>query len=142
MKDYYKVLGVKQTASTDEIKNAYLNLIKKYHPDVFKGDRSFAEQKTSQITEAYTTLKDDELRKKYDEKYSLNKNSKETNISKPKPKETKHKTDKTSIKNNDEVTKQKTVNNNKQKSPSYYYDIAIWGLALLIVVIILMFIIT
>lgn len=68
MQDYYKILNVSRDSSDDEIKKAYLKLIKKYHPDVYSGDKVFAEQQTALITEAYTTLKNKELRMKYDRK--------------------------------------------------------------------------
>lgn len=70
MQDYYKILNVSKDSSDDEIKKAYLKLIKKYHPDVYAGDKVFAEQQTALITEAYTTLKNKELRMKYDRKTS------------------------------------------------------------------------
>lgn len=65
-KDYYKVLGVKKTASQDEIKKAYRKLAVKYHPDKNEGDAK-AEAKFKEITEAYEVIGDAENRRKYDE---------------------------------------------------------------------------
>ncbi len=65
-KDYYKILGVSKTASEDELKKAYRDLAKKYHPDVNKNDKN-AEEKFKEINEAYTVLKDKEQRAKYDQ---------------------------------------------------------------------------
>lgn len=64
--NYYEVLGVSETATNKEIKKAYKVLVKKYHPDVFKGEKSFAEEKIKQINEAYDTLIETSLRQKYD----------------------------------------------------------------------------
>jgi len=64
-KDYYKILGVSKTASTDEIKKAYRKLALKYHPDKNKGNKD-AEAKFKEISEAYEVLKDSENRSKYD----------------------------------------------------------------------------
>lgn len=63
--DYYKILGVKKTASGNEIKKAYRKLAMKYHPDHAKGDKS-AEEKFKKISEAYAVLSDKEKRKQYD----------------------------------------------------------------------------
>jgi curved DNA-binding protein len=63
--DYYKMLGVKKTASETEIKKAYRKLAMKYHPDHSKGDKR-AEETFKKISEAYAVLSDKEKRKQYD----------------------------------------------------------------------------
>jgi len=64
-KDYYKILDVSKTASSDEIKKAYRKLAMKYHPDRNKGDKS-SEAKFKEISEAYAVLSDPEKKKQYD----------------------------------------------------------------------------
>jgi curved DNA-binding protein len=64
-KDYYKILGVDNNATQDDIKRAYRKLAMKYHPDRNPGDKS-AEEKFKEITEANEVLSDPEKRKKYD----------------------------------------------------------------------------
>lgn len=63
---YYEILGVSQSASQKEIKSAYKQLIKKYHPDIYSGDKNFAENKTKEINEAYDILSDTDKRRDYD----------------------------------------------------------------------------
>src|SRR5688572_14583623 len=65
-KDFYKVLGVPEKASADEIKKAYRKLAKTHHPDANKGDAKAAER-FKEIGEAYSVLSDPEKRKQYDE---------------------------------------------------------------------------
>lgn len=63
--DYYKILEVDSSASSDEIKKAYRRLAKKYHPDVNPNNPE-AEDKFKQVTEAYEVLSDDSKRQNYD----------------------------------------------------------------------------
>jgi molecular chaperone DnaJ len=65
-KDYYGVLGVKKTASTEEIRKAFRKLARKYHPDVNPGDKA-AEERFKQISEAHDVLSDPKKRKIYDQ---------------------------------------------------------------------------
>jgi len=65
-KDYYEILGVPRTATTDEIKKAFRKLARIHHPDVAK-DKSTAEAKFKEINEAYEVLGDAEKRQHYDQ---------------------------------------------------------------------------
>jgi molecular chaperone DnaJ len=69
-KDYYKTLGVPKTATAAEIKKAYRELARKYHPDANKGSTD-AEERFKEITEAYNVVSDEKQRKEYDEARSM-----------------------------------------------------------------------
>ncbi len=65
-KDYYGALGVKKTATADDIRKAFRKLARKYHPDVNPGDKK-AEERFKEISEANDVLSDEKKRKVYDQ---------------------------------------------------------------------------
>jgi molecular chaperone DnaJ len=65
-KDYYGTLGIKKTATADEIRKAFRKAARKYHPDVNPGDKK-AEEKFKEISEANDILSDEKKRKVYDQ---------------------------------------------------------------------------
>ena len=65
-KDYYKILGLESPKATiDDIKTAYREQAKKYHPDVNVGNKN-AEERFKDINEAYKTLTNQSTKRKYD----------------------------------------------------------------------------
>lgn len=66
-RDYYEVLGVDRQAGEDEIKKAYRQLARQYHPDVTKEDPKVAEERFKEISEAYEVLMDKQKRDLYDQ---------------------------------------------------------------------------
>ncbi|HTW31803.1 MAG TPA: J domain-containing protein [Candidatus Sulfotelmatobacter sp.] len=65
-KDYYEILGVKKSASAEDIRKAFRKLARKYHPDVNPGDKG-AEEKFKALSEANDVLSDPKKRKIYDQ---------------------------------------------------------------------------
>ena len=65
-RDYYEVLGLDKSADDSQIKKAYRQLAKKYHPDMNPGDAE-AEAKFKEVNEAYAVLSDSEKKAKYDQ---------------------------------------------------------------------------
>jgi molecular chaperone DnaJ len=63
--DYYKALGVSKKASAEEIKKAYRQLARRYHPDRNPDDKA-AEERFKEVSQAYDVLGDPEKRKQYD----------------------------------------------------------------------------
>ena len=72
MQNYYEVLKVKKTASSDEIKKAYHVLASKYHPDKHPENKKYAEDMMKDINIAHEVLLDAESRRKYDESLESN----------------------------------------------------------------------
>jgi molecular chaperone DnaJ len=64
-KDYYQVLGVPDSATSDDIKKSYRKLAKKYHPDANPNDPQAADR-FKEVGEAYSVLSDEQKRKQYD----------------------------------------------------------------------------
>lgn len=66
-KDLYEILGVPESASQDDIRKAYRELARKYHPDKTGGDKA-AEERLKEINAAYDVLKNPDKRKEYDQR--------------------------------------------------------------------------
>jgi molecular chaperone DnaJ len=66
VKNFYNILGVNEKATPQEIKQAYRQMAKKYHPDANPGDKT-AEEHFKEINEAYDVLGDTKKRQKYDQ---------------------------------------------------------------------------
>ncbi len=66
-RDYYEVLGVNKNATDDELKKAYRQLAKKYHPDANPDNPKEAEAKFKEVSEAYEVLSDKQKRTMYDQ---------------------------------------------------------------------------
>ena len=64
-RDYYEILGVPRSSNPEQLKGAFRNLARKYHPDVSK--EPDAEARFKEINEAYAVLSDPEKRARYDQ---------------------------------------------------------------------------
>ncbi len=81
MKNYYEILEVNQKASKEVIEKAYKVLAKKYHPDLYTGEKKqFSERKIKEINAAYNILSDEFLREQYDYELKREKIRYEENI--------------------------------------------------------------
>lgn len=111
MKDYYKILGVAKEASKDEIKKAFRNLAKKYHPDKNKDDES-AIKKFQDVSEAYEVLSDEKSKEEYDKKLE-SMNSKSNNFRPNGP---------NGFNKNNNNEKKTTVNKDKFENLNSYFE--------------------
>ena len=66
-RDFYEVLGVQKDAAPDDVKKAFRDLAKKWHPDRNPDNKKEAEEKFKEVAEAYAVLSDDQKRKQYDQ---------------------------------------------------------------------------
>lgn len=64
--NYYEILKVSKNASNKQIRDSYKKLIKKYHPDIYRGNKELAEKITKDLNDAYDTLSNAEKRAEYD----------------------------------------------------------------------------
>ena len=72
-KDYYKILGLEDNKATpEEIKTAYREQAKKYHPDINSHETHFSEERFKDINEAYKVLSTPTSKRKYDRMWNSN----------------------------------------------------------------------
>ena len=80
--NYYEILKVSKNASNKQIRDSYKKLIKKYHPDIYRGNKEFAEKITKDLNDAYDTLSNAEKRAEYDLSLSLDYTTNNSNTTK------------------------------------------------------------
>lgn len=78
MENYYKILGVPENVTNEELKKVYRKLAKKYHPDANVGNTK-AEEMFKKVSKAYEVLSDETSRAKYDREIKGNFNNFDTN---------------------------------------------------------------
>ena len=81
--DYYRVLGVSEDAEPEVIEAAFKALAKKYHPDIWRGDKAFATEKLKSLNEARDILRDTKKRAAYDQKKKKGSETQSTKSEKP-----------------------------------------------------------
>lgn len=81
--DYYRILGVSEDAEPEVIEAAFKAMAKKYHPDIWKGDKSFATEKLKKLNEARDILRNSEKRAAYDQEKNKDAKTSSTNNEKP-----------------------------------------------------------
>ena len=77
--DYYRILGVSEDAEPEVIEAAFKAMAKKYHPDIWKGDKSFATEKLKKLNEARDILRNSEKRAAYDQEKNKDAKTSSTN---------------------------------------------------------------
>lgn len=132
-KDYYSTLMIKPNANQKEIREAYLNLVKKYHPDLTKKSES-AEQ-FKEISNSFQILSNEKRKKFYDEnsgRFLSNENSGCENYEAYKPKESTYYSnsyedffDEERRRRNYEKMREDFKNNNLEKSNFHYRQASI-----------------
>lgn len=87
--NFYELLEIREDASDEVIKMAYKALLRKYHPDVYKGDPEFAHEMTAKLNEAYEVLSDPDRKMIYDalisSEYTSSSKAEESHQEKSKP---------------------------------------------------------
>lgn len=122
MKNYYEILEVNQNASPEVIEKAYKVLAKKYHPDSWANNQSYwAEDRFKEVTEAYQTLSNPELRKEYDLRIGVNDSLKDKyNSLYNENEKLKQEVNSMKIKRNSEEYINKTLNNSDNNPQGYF----------------------
>jgi len=137
MREYFKVLGLPQNATYEEVKNARIKLLKKYHPDCYVGSKKFAQIKTAEINQAFAFLT------KYYQDNGLIKRGNEDNLtatdSNKKNSEEKNKIeeDKEIIIN--KLQKKEEKKEKERKEGKRWIDFSIYILILIIILLIIVF---
>ena len=137
MENYYEILKIKQNATDKEIKSAFIALVSKYHPDIYAGDKDYAQQYTATLTEAYSILKDPEKRRDYDLLLNV-----KTNKNRPQRTRTGENYDQAISKKYFKNAERKTIKSNffakLFKSKLFYCLLFIFGIEILIIMLIYM----